>query len=143
MDSAFASQPVHDAGSAKHAGAMLTIGELSSTLGVPTHILRYWETKFSELKPLKRSGNRRYYRTDDVALAKRIHDLLHIRGYTVRGAQLALKDKAGAALGRASSGNEAESGGAAISAHAATTSTLDIVRIRDLRNRLAAALAAA
>jgi DNA-binding transcriptional MerR regulator len=71
--------------------AFRTIGELSADLGVPQHILRYWETRFSQLKPLQRAGNRRYYRPDDVALAKRIHRLLNQEGYTIRGVQLLLR----------------------------------------------------
>jgi len=67
--------------------AFRTIGELASELGVPQHILRYWETRFPQLKPLQRAGNRRYYRPDDVALARRIHRLLNQDGYTIRGVQ--------------------------------------------------------
>ena len=67
--------------------AFRTIGELASELGVPQHILRYWETRFPQLRPLKRAGNRRYYRTDDVALARKIHRLLNEDGYTIRGVQ--------------------------------------------------------
>ncbi len=74
----------------KQSGAFLTISELASELDIPQHILRYWETRFPALKPLQRAGNRRYYRTDDVALARRIHHLLTVEGYTVRGAQKAL-----------------------------------------------------
>lgn len=81
----------------KAGGAMLSIGELADRIGVPTHILRYWETRFPELKPLQRSGRRRYYRTEDVALATRIHQLLHVEGFTVEGARKALSDKARAA----------------------------------------------
>lgn len=75
-------------------GAMLAIGELADRIGVPTHVLRYWETRFPELKPLQRSGRRRYYRAGDVALAERIHMLLHVEGYTVDGARKALADGA-------------------------------------------------
>jgi DNA-binding transcriptional MerR regulator len=71
--------------------AFRTIGELSTDLGVPQHILRYWETRFPQLKPLQRAGNRRYYRPDDVALAKRIHRLLNQEGYTIRGVQQLLR----------------------------------------------------
>ena len=71
--------------------AFRTIGELSEELGVAQHILRYWETKFP-LKPLQRAGNRRYYRPADVALARRIHQLLTEEGYTVRGVQKLLRD---------------------------------------------------
>ncbi|MCW3797997.1 MerR family transcriptional regulator [Sphingomonas sp. BN140010] len=72
-------------------GAFRTIGELSDELGVAQHILRYWETKFP-LKPLQRAGNRRYYRPADVALARRIHQLLAKDGYTVRGVQKLLRE---------------------------------------------------
>ena len=71
--------------------AFRTIGELASDLGVPQHILRYWETRFPQLRPLQRAGNRRYYRPDDVALARRIHKLLNQDGYTIRGVQQLLK----------------------------------------------------
>ena len=71
--------------------AFRTIGELASDLGVPQHILRYWETRFPQLRPLQRAGNRRYYRPDDVALARRIHRLLNQDGYTIRGVQQLLK----------------------------------------------------
>ncbi len=76
--------------------AFRTIGELAGELGVPQHILRYWETRFPQLKPLQRAGNRRYYRPDDVALARRIHRLLSQDGYTIRGVQQLL-GKGGAA----------------------------------------------
>jgi DNA-binding transcriptional MerR regulator len=71
--------------------AFRTIGELANDLGVPQHILRYWETRFPQLKPLQRAGNRRYYRPDDVALARRIHRLLNQEGYTIRGVQQLLR----------------------------------------------------
>jgi DNA-binding transcriptional MerR regulator len=78
----------------KAPGAFKTIGELSDELGVAQHILRYWETRFPELKPLQRAGNRRYYRPADVELARRIHRLLPHVGYTVRGVQKVLRRKA-------------------------------------------------
>jgi DNA-binding transcriptional MerR regulator len=81
------------AGKSEH--AFRTIGELAAELGVPQHILRYWETRFPQLKPLQRAGNRRYYRPDDVALARRIHRLLNQEGYTIRGVQRVLGEKAG------------------------------------------------
>ena len=77
--------------------AFRTIGELSAELGVAQHILRYWETRFPQLKPLQRAGNRRYYRPADVTLARRIHRLLNEEGYTVKGAQKLLRSKAEAA----------------------------------------------
>ena len=76
----------------KAPAAMLAIGELADRIGVPTHVLRYWETRFPQLKPLQRSGRRRYYRAEDVALAERIHHLLHVQGFTVEGARKALSE---------------------------------------------------
>ena len=77
----------------KEPGALLTIGELSEQLGVAQHILRYWESRFPQLKPMQRAGNRRYYRPADVELARRIHRLLNEEGYTVRGVQKLLREK--------------------------------------------------
>ena len=77
----------------KEPGALLTIGELSQQLGVAQHILRYWESRFPQLKPMQRAGNRRYYRPADVELARRINRLLNEEGYTVRGVQKLLRDK--------------------------------------------------
>lgn len=75
---------------AKNDDALLTIGELAEALGRPTHILRYWETRFPSLRPLQRAGGRRYYRPADVALARRIDRLLTSDGYTLDGAARAL-----------------------------------------------------
>ena len=80
----------------KEPGALKTIGELSQELGVAQHILRYWESRFPQLKPMQRAGNRRYYRPTDVELTRRIHRLLTEEGYTVRGVQKLLRDKDGA-----------------------------------------------
>jgi DNA-binding transcriptional MerR regulator len=75
----------------KAPGAFKTIGELSAELGVAQHILRYWESKFPQLRPLQRAGNRRYYRPADVDLTRRIHRLLNEEGYTIRGVQKVLR----------------------------------------------------
>ncbi len=77
-------------------GAFLTISELSAEMGLPQHVLRYWETRFPQLRPLQRSGNRRYYRPADVGLVQRINQLLNVEGFTVRGAQKALAQGGGA-----------------------------------------------
>lgn len=74
----------------KAAGAYRTIGELSQEIGLPRHILRYWETRFPQLRPLQRAGKRRYYRPEDVALVRRINALLNHDGYTIRGVQALL-----------------------------------------------------
>ncbi|WP_174274227.1 MerR family transcriptional regulator [Sphingomonas bacterium] len=76
----------------KAEGAFWTISEVAGELGLPQHILRYWETRFPQLKPLQRAGNRRYYRPADVALVRRIQQLLAREGYTVRGVQKLLAE---------------------------------------------------
>ena len=78
----------------KSEAAFRTIGEVSDEIGVPQHVLRYWETRFPQLKPITRAGNRRYYRPEDIALVRRIHGLLNAQGYTVKGVQKLLATKA-------------------------------------------------
>ena len=80
-------------GGDKAEDAFRTIGELSAELGIQQHILRYWETRFPQLRPLQRAGNRRYYRPADAALVRRIHSLLNEQGYTIRGVQKLLAQK--------------------------------------------------
>ena len=77
----------------KSSDAFRTISEVSAELNVPAHVLRFWETKFSNLRPLKRSGGRRYYRPDDINVLMRIRDLLYEDGFTIKGAQRFLKSK--------------------------------------------------
>jgi len=111
--------------------AFRTIGELAGELGVPQHILRYWETRFPQLRPLQRAGNRRYYRADDVALARRIHRLLNQDGYTIRGVQQLL------ARGEAA---PAAQDSPAAPAPAAREPGPPVEELRALRQSLAAAL---
>ncbi len=73
--------------------AFRTISEVADDLDVPQHVLRFWETRFSQIKPMKRSGGRRYYRPDDVALLRGIRRLLYGEGYTIRGVQRILKEQ--------------------------------------------------
>lgn len=73
--------------------AFRTISEVSEELNVPQHVLRFWETRFSQIRPLKRSGGRRFYRPDDVALLRGIRHLLYGAGYTIRGVQRILKEQ--------------------------------------------------
>jgi len=121
------------ASSRKSDNAFRTIGELAGDLGIPQHILRYWETRFPQLRPLQRAGNRRYYRPDDVALARRIHRLLNQDGYMIRGVQQL--------LGR---GGEGE-GEAAVAATGPTPANqhdpFPADRLRALRTALSDALA--
>ena len=134
--------------SEKAPGAFKTIGELSAELGVAQHILRYWETKFPQLRPLQRAGNRRYYRSDDVELARRINRLLNDEGYTIRGVQKVLRQRPGesednspevgidyvhrpAEPGLQADGREPE---------AQQRPTLDVSRLIEIRDGLASAL---
>lgn len=82
----------------KSANAYRTISEVAGSLGVPQHVLRFWETKFPAVKPLKRGGNRRYYRPEDIEVLQVIHKLLHVDGYTIKGAQKLLKERGVRAL---------------------------------------------
>ena len=72
--------------------AFRTISEVADDLHIPQHVLRFWETKFPQLKPLKRGGGRRYYRPEDIALLRRISDLLYTQGYTIKGVQRLLRE---------------------------------------------------
>src|SRR5690349_18834977 len=77
---------------AKSADAFRTIGEAAQELGLKTHVLRFWETKFDNLKPMKRPDGRRYYRPDDMEMLRKLQNLLHVQGLTIRGAIKALED---------------------------------------------------
>ena len=114
----------------KAPGAFKTIGELSSELGVAQHILRYWESKFPQLRPLQRAGNRRYYRPADVELARTIHRLLNSEGYTVRGVQKVLRSKEAPAV------ND-EPVAAQAPAVAAPAPRVDVERLKAVRHTLA------
>jgi DNA-binding transcriptional MerR regulator len=79
----------------KAPNAFRTISEVADELHIPQHVLRFWETKFPQVKPLKRGGGRRYYRPDDIALLRRISGLLYIQGYTIKGVQRLLREGGG------------------------------------------------
>ncbi len=81
--------------SRKAPNAFRTISEVADELHIPQHVLRFWETKFAQVKPLKRGGGRRYYRPDDIALLRRVSDLLYIEGYTIKGVQRLLREGGG------------------------------------------------
>lgn len=136
----------------KDDGALRTIGEVSEALGIKPHVLRYWEAQFPLLKPLKRSGGRRYYRPSDVALVETIDRLVNREGYTLKGAEAVLRASGKSDLDRR--GVDRRSGD-----RRADTSSGDapgvrlmvpegpdlaetIAGLKVIRNRLAAALAA-
>ena len=118
----------------KDPDALLTIGELSRELGVAQHILRYWESRFPELKPMQRAGNRRYYRPADVALARRINRLLGEEGYTVRGVQKLLRGKVAEETQPAPQAVAAEPAPSPVQPDAPA---IDVSRLIQIRNRLA------
>lgn len=88
----------------KSEAAFRTISEVSEDLDVPQHVLRFWESKFVQIKPLKRGGGRRYYRPEDVTLLGHIRDLLYRDGYTIRGVQKLLREPG--ARGRLEAGEQ-------------------------------------
>ena len=87
----------------KSPSAFRTISEVGEVLGIPAHVLRFWESKFIQIKPVKRGGGRRYYRPEDIGLIRGIQHLLHEQGMTIKGAQKILRErgvKAIVAMGR-------------------------------------------
>lgn len=123
--------PLFDDGKAPE--ALRTIGEVAKALGIRQHVLRYWEEQVPSLSPVKRSGGRRYYRPEDVAVVQTIDRLVHREGYTLRGARLTIEGKGG------------DVPAAPVSAMPAPMPVgSDIVAgLRAIRSDLAAALAAA
>jgi DNA-binding transcriptional MerR regulator len=91
--------------SSKSAGAFRTISEVADELDVAQHVLRFWESKFPQVRPLKRGGGRRYYRPEDVDLLRRIRSLLYEEGYTIKGAQKLLKGQRRPPTGRNAGAN--------------------------------------
>jgi DNA-binding transcriptional MerR regulator len=122
---------------AKDPDALKTIGELSDELGVAQHILRYWETKFPQLRPMQRAGNRRYYRPADVELVRRINRLLNEEGYTVRGVQKLLREKVSPAPEPATDLQQAVR---QVQQEQEQATGVDVFRLMELRDRLVDAL---
>jgi DNA-binding transcriptional MerR regulator len=96
----------------KSPDAFRTISEVAADLDIPQHVLRFWETRFAQIKPMKRSGGRRYYRPDDVDLLRGIRRLLYGEGYTIRGVQRILKEHGIASVQRLADGSAIASFGA-------------------------------
>lgn len=117
--------------------AFRTISEAAEIIGVPQHVLRFWETRFPQLQPLKRGGNRRYYRPADMDLLRSIRAMLHDQGLTIRGAQLALAE-----TGRGPMPAPEIAVAAAITPPPTAVPGPDIAHLRAIRDRLRAALAA-
>lgn len=88
----------------KNPNAFKTISEVAEELDLPQHVLRFWETRFAQIKPMKRGGGRRYYRPDDVELLKGIRHLLYAQGYTIKGVKKILKERGNAFVASAATG---------------------------------------
>lgn len=138
----------------KDDGALRTIGEVSEGLGIKSHVLRYWEQQFSLLKPLKRSGGRRYYRPADVAMVEAINQLVGEEGYTLKGAEAVLRSSGVDGLDRRESDRRLgdrradedsnDSGETLSGANRVIASATDetIAKLKSIRTRLAAAIEA-
>lgn len=128
----------------KSEAAFRTISEVATELDVPQHVLRFWESKFSQVRPLKRGGGRRYYRPEDVALLKRIRDLLYRDGLTIKGVQKLFRDHGTKSVLEMGAGTMPVTAAAAPSD--ATTGIMNLQEVigelTDLRDTLKSALSA-
>jgi DNA-binding transcriptional MerR regulator len=113
--------------------AFRTIGEVAEELDLPQHVLRFWETKFTQIKPVKRAGGRRYYRPEDVQLVSAIRVLLHSEGYTIKGVQRILREQGARAVVAASFSGRGHHG-------ASSVTSLHLVPPATLNARLEAAM---
>lgn len=127
--------------------ALRTIGEVAKALGIRQHVLRYWEEQFPMLSPVKRSGGRRYYRPEDIALIARIDRLVHREGYTLRGARKAIASRPS---GTPASGSQPQQGEnvprsqpSQLSMFGSDNASAIATKLRAIRDELAAALEAA
>jgi DNA-binding transcriptional MerR regulator len=136
----------------KDDGALRTIGEVSEALGIKPHVLRYWEAQFPLLKPLKRSGGRRYYRAADIEMVQAIDRLINREGYTLKGAEAVLRGAAKSALDRRkddrrgsdrrADADDGELPGVRLMVSEAPVMTEVIAGLKAVRAKLAAALGA-
>lgn len=123
---------------AKSESAFKTISEAANLLGVQQHVLRFWETKFSQIKPLKRSGGRRYYRPEDIELLKRIHNLLYVESYTIKGVQKLLKGQTRNTFLAGETGAEGDVAAVSTASHDPQRAQALSQMLRDLRDIRAA-----
>ena len=118
--------------------AFRTISEVAGDLDLPQHVLRFWESKFPQVHPLKRGGGRRYYRPEDIAILKRIRGLLHDEGYTIRGVQKLLRDESSSSDGaaQAETAGSHDSSGVQIDSGAREVLTSAINELEDMKRLL-------
>ncbi len=120
----------------KSATAFRTISEVASELELPQHVLRFWESKFPPVQPLKRGGGRRYYRPEDVRLLRRIRDLLYTEGYTIRGVQKLLRQNGAKALTTKGGPDAAAAPPAGLDAHQRAELRTVLAELEELRDLL-------
>ena len=121
----------------KSAEAFRTISEVSEELGVQQHVLRFWESKFSQVRPLKRGGGRRYYRPDDIELLRAIKSLLYEHGYTIKGVQKKIKETGTRQLIDGTNGEAAAKPVAGVAARQNGSSLNSLIsELEDIRDRL-------
>lgn len=122
----------------KSAAAFRTISEVAEDLDVPQHVLRFWETKFSQVRPLKRGGGRRYYRPEDVELLRNIRDLLYTEGYTIKGVQRLLRESASGRVEPPEAASESDGGEGLTAAQRSELKALkdELMALRDLLRSL-------
>jgi len=132
----------------KSAAAFRTISEVATELDIPAHVLRFWESKFAQVKPLKRGGGRRYYRPEDIELLRGIRELLYTDGYTIKGVQKLLRESgvkavaSGAGVSKPSAASPAIKSAPAGQSPSASSSAAVISELDDAqRSELAAVLA--
>ena len=127
----------------KSVDAFRTISEAAEELDVPQHVLRFWETRFSQIRPMKRGGGRRYYRPEDMDLLRTIRSLLYGEGYTIRGVQRMLKERGVRAVMAMPRGGAAPAGEspAPVSAHSEESAHEAAEIFDDMSGALRAALA--
>ena len=117
----------------KAPGAFRTISEVAEELDVPQHVLRFWEGKFSQVRPLKRGGGRRYYRPEDVELLRRIRGLLYSEGYTIKGVQKVLRE--GGRRGAEAANSAAADAGTAVPRDQLESLASELGALRDILRR--------
>jgi DNA-binding transcriptional MerR regulator len=115
----------------KSPDAFRTISEAAEDLDLPQHVLRFWETRFPQIKPLKRGGGRRYYRPDDVELLRAIKQLLYGEGYTIKGVQKLFKEQGARAVASSKQADSVERAGGADSAQSTQGAAPPVVAQRD------------
>ena len=125
---------------AKGPNAFRTISEAADILGVPAHVLRFWETKFTQVRPLKRGGGRRYYRPEDIVLLRRIRGLLYTDGMTIRGVQKLLRESGAKAVSAEPEASAPEEAAAQVPSHAEEDLRRILSELTSLRDELRAAL---